>query len=186
MRRRAPLWALASNKLYYMKKCFLLLFLFVKTSIYSLHFTSADGVTMNFSDFKGKKILIVNTAGSSRFAAQYASLETLSQKYGPSLVVIAFPSNDFGHELSSDIQIKSALSTNLDAHYLLAAKTPVTGANASDVFKWLSNADANGVFQNPPHGDFFKYLIDEKGQMIGVFSGVVDPMDSTIQNAVSH
>lgn len=152
--------------------------------IYSLSFTSSRGELIHFSDFKGKKILIVNTAGSSARAGQYARLEELYQKYKDSLVIIAFPSNDFGHEPDSDSTIVQKLSTRYSIHFLVAARTSVAGAGQHTVFKWLTNAELNGRDGNPVGNDFYKFLIDADGNWMGVFSDEVDPLGPEIINAI--
>jgi glutathione peroxidase len=159
---------------------------FIQTSIYSIHFKSNDGTDMSFNQFKGKKILLVNSSSGSKYAWQYGSLENLYQKYKDSLIVIAFPSNDFGHESASDPQIRSSINSAYKINYILAAKTSVTGTGKSPVFQWLTSSSMNGVLDNPVNGDFYKYLVDGNGQIIGVFSGSVDPMDSTIQKAITN
>jgi glutathione peroxidase len=169
-----------------MYRLLLTFFFIVQTSIYSLHFTTIDGIDVGLDKFKGKKILFVNTASGSKYVSQYISLEKLYQKYKDSLVVIAFPSNDFSHEQQSASQIKTSILNSIGAHYIIASKTSVSGKGVSQVFQWLSNYSLNGVMDNPVNGDFYKYLIDGNGILQGVFSGSVDPMDSSIQKAITN
>jgi glutathione peroxidase len=155
-------------------------------SIYSFSVISIDGTNINLSQFKGKKILIVNTASTSKYVAQYGKLEQLYQKYKDSLVIIAFPSNDFNHESASTGQIKNFVTSNYHISYILASKQSVVGAGISALYKWLSASTQNGVMDNPVIEDFCKYLIDDNGNIIGVFAGSVDPMDNVIQNAITN
>lgn len=152
--------------------------------IYTLSFTDAQGNLVHFSDFKGKKILLVNAANGSPRASQYAGLERLYQQYKDSLVIIAFPSNDFGHEPGSDSEIRQAVAGRFGIHFLLASKTSVTGTGQHAVFEWLTTAELNGRASNPVGNDFYKFLIDSSGNWMGVFSDDVDPMSAEMQNAI--
>ncbi|MFI5185586.1 MAG: glutathione peroxidase [Chitinophagales bacterium] len=152
--------------------------------LYSLNITAIDGTTIKMSQFQGKKILIVNTASNSIYVNQYASLEQLYEKYKDSLVIIACPSNDFKNETGSSVSIQNLVTTKYNIHYILTSKQVVTGKNISPLYKWLSQSSQNGTMDGPVIGDFCKYLIDNKGDIIGVFSDLVDPMDPVIQNAI--
>lgn len=144
----------------------------------------AGSSSIKFSDFKGKKILVVNTASGSQFAGQYARLEQLYQQYKDSLVIIAFPSNDFNNEPGSEQDIQNSLRNSYSVHYLLAGKTSVTGTGQSDLYKWLTTGTQNGAMTSTVQYDFQKYLVGSDGYLIGYFTGAMDPMDSAIQNAI--
>ncbi len=160
------------------------LFVLLHTSIYSLHFTNSDGIDVSFSDFKHKKILMVNTATGSKYNGQFAKLEQLYEKYKDSLVIIVFPSNDFGKEPKSDREIKNFLVVNHHIKFIVASKISLTGSQIAPIYDWLANASLNGVMDNPVPGDFCKYLIDSNGNLVGAFSGIVDPLSDDIQNAI--
>jgi len=159
--------------------------LFLKPDPYQLSFKDNLGNTVNFSGFAGKKILIVNTASESKYVSQYASLEQLYEKYQDSLVVIAFPANDFGKEPGNDSAIASYVA-QYNIHFILAAKVVVTGPNIDPVYSWLTDVTQNGTLSNPVPGNFFKFLLNGNGTIIGLFAGQVDPMDSTIQQAITN
>ena len=144
----------------------------------------AGGTSIQFSDFKGKKILVVNTASGSLYTGQYARLEQLYQQYKDSLVIVAVPSNDFNHEGGSEQDIASFVQNTYSIHYLLAGKTSVTGTGTCDLYKWLTNGEQNGAMTSTVQYDFQKYLVGTDGHVIGYFTGAMDPMDSTIQNAI--
>ena len=164
---------------------FSILTFFTSPDIYAFSVPAIGGGTaINFSDYRGKKILIVNTSSNSNFTPQYARLEQLYQRYKDSLVIIAFPSNDFNHEPGSEQSILSFVQNTYSIHYLLAGKTGVTGAGQSDLYKWLTTRDANGSMSSIVQYDFQKYLIGSDGHLMGYFTGAMDPMDATIQNAV--
>lgn len=157
---------------------------FFVISVYTYNLPSANGGTIQLNDYRNKKILIVNTAQNSEFVSQYGSLEELYQTYQDSLVIIAVPSNSFGNEQGTDSSIYEYVSDNYNITYLLAGKVEVTGANSDPLFKWLASKSKNGTISAPVNGDFQKFLINASGQLIGVFSSSVDPMDEEMQNAI--
>ncbi len=153
---------------------------------YSLKVADINGRdSINFNDFKGKKILVVNTAISSEYSGQFASLDSLYRKNRGALVVIVFPSNSFGNESEKNRDIKRILKKRYGFHFLMAEKTDVTGGNASPVYKWLTNKTLNNAFNITVKTDFYKFLIGTDGRLLGVFSAKVDPLDSLIQKAIS-
>jgi glutathione peroxidase len=157
----------------------------VTTSIYTLTASSIDGSTMNFSSFQGKKILIVNTATGSEYVSQYVGLEQLYQQYKDSLVIIAFPSNSFGHEPGSNASIDSFVNNTYHIHYILGAKLNVVGESEAAIYQWLTQQTQNGMLNSTVQGDFQKYLVDTDGKLIAVFSPDVDPMNQLVQNAIT-
>lgn len=169
-----------------MYKLLLFLLPFIGFSdIYSFSISGINaGATINFSDFQGKKILIVNTCSDSAYSPQYGRLEQLYQQYKDSLVIVAIPSNDFGHEPGSEADIQNFVQSNYSIHYLLAGKMSVTGAEQSALYQWLTTGTQNGSMSSTVQYDFQKYLIGTDGHLIGYFTGAMDPMDSTIQNAI--
>ncbi|GGA87925.1 glutathione peroxidase [Puia dinghuensis] len=154
--------------------------------IYSLSFTDAQGHLVQLSAFKGKKILLVNTASGSSRASQYASLEKLYELYKDSLVIIAFPSNDFGHEPATGAVISQNVVSQYNIQFIMAANISVTGATTHPVFQWLTSAALNGLDSNPVGNDFYKFLVDSAGNWKGVFSDEVDPMSAEMQNAIKQ
>lgn len=158
--------------------------LLLTVNIYSFSVRTSDGQTIFLSQYQGKKILIVNTASGSSYASQLGSLESLRQRYGDSLVILAFPSNDFGHEPLVDSAISQTLHDQYSAGYIICAKGSVVGTNSIPLFQWLGDAAQNGSVNNPVPSDFFKCLIDENGNIRGLFSAPVDPMDSVITSAI--
>jgi glutathione peroxidase len=155
-------------------------------SIYSFQFNGINGNSViNMNSFRGKKILLVNTASNSPYTNQYAALEQLHQLYKDSLVIIAFPSNSFGHEPGNNETIKNFIQQNYHAHFKIAAKADITGSNALPIFKWVAEAAQNGVMNNTVTNDFYKFLIDGEGNLIGAYTSTVSPMSNAIQNAVA-
>lgn len=154
------------------------------TSIYDLTLQGADGTTIHLKDLKGKKILLVNISTSEKYAGQIASLEQLYQKYKDSLVVIAVPSNSFANEPKNNKEIKEYLNSRFHVHFIVAGKVNVLGTDQSAVFNWLTHSSENGVMDNTINDDFWKFLIDKKGNLVGAFVSSVDPMSNAIQSAV--
>lgn len=161
------------------------LFLFFLTSIYNLEYTDVTGNTVSMSTCRNKKILLVNIATAGPRTQQLAGLQQLQQLYGDSLIIIAFPSNSFGHEPKSNSEIKQFCQNNYAATFRIAQKKPVTGNNAQPIYKWLADKNENNAMNGAVNGDFVKFLIDKDGSLIGVFSPAVEPMDMLIQNAIT-
>jgi glutathione peroxidase len=158
--------------------------LFPAGDIYQFSVPGIDGGMIHLSDFRGKKILLVNIASNSPYAKQLASLEQLYEQYKDSLVVIAFPSNDFGNEPADNAMLKGMLTMKYGAQFLVARKDIVSGAGMSGLFNWLTHGGLNGTMSRPVEADFQKYLINTKGQLVAFFMPFVDPMDQIMRDQV--
>ena len=156
----------------------------ITVSFYTLSIPKNNNGNINFSNFSGKKVLIVNTAINTTDTFQYRKLEQLQQLYKDSLVVIAIPSNDFNNAPMSDSAIKVFLENRYNIHYKLAKKTSVKGNNISILYDWLAKKDKNGSVNSTVKTDFTKYLIDKAGNIVGIFGRTEDPMGANIRNAV--
>lgn len=161
------------------------LMLVASTSIYTVHFTTIDGNDHSFSLYEGKKVLIVNIATGASRVDQLAGLEQLYQQYHDSLVVIGFPSNSFGHESRSNAEIQAFCESQYGVSFPLSGKVDVKGENMASIYQWFAHSSENGVMDAAVIGDFQKFLVDKNGALIGVFSPLISPMDSTIQNAIT-
>ncbi|MBC7422944.1 MAG: glutathione peroxidase [Ferruginibacter sp.] len=154
-------------------------------NFYTLPLNLNAGNVKSMLNFKGKKILIVNTAVNSRFAPQMADLKMLQEANKTNLVIIFCPSNSFKHEPMFDTEIKKYLFQKKQiSNCTIAAKADVVGVTASPLYKWLTTKALNGVANFKVKDDFHKFLINEKGDIIGSFTSVVNPLDSIIQNAI--
>ncbi len=170
-----------------MSKIFCLLAgIYFFTGFYDYPVKDINGADINLSSFTGKKILVVNTASKSMYTGQYAQLEQLYQKYKDSLVIIAFPSNSFGNETGDNMQIKKFISNRYNTHFIIAEKTIVAGENQCPLYKWLTHTDLNGMMNNAVNNDFYKFLIDGSGRLVGAFVPTVDPMSDELQNAIKN
>ena len=144
-------------------------------SVHEFTITTIDGESKNLSDFKGKKMLFVNTASQCGFTQQYMELQEVHEKYGGELVIIGFPANNFGgQEPGSNDQIKSFCQKNYGVSFLLSEKVSVKGKNISPLFDWL-NAQDNQSFKGDIMWNFEKYLIDESGKLIKRYRSMTKP-----------
>jgi glutathione peroxidase len=155
-------------------------------SIYSIHVPSLDNETMSFSSFQGKKILIVNTASASPRAGQLVQLEQLYQLYHDSLVVVAFPSNSFGAEPRSGAALLHHMRDSLGITFPIADLSKVRGPEINMIFRWLASRNFNGHVDATAETDFQKFLVDRKGNLVGLFDSSVSPIGTAIQTAVQH
>ena len=127
-----------------------------------IYILDIDGNTVNFSDYKGKKVLIVNVASKCGYTSQYKDLQELYNKYNDKITILAFPSNNFGfQEPGSNNQIEEFCETNFGIKFQLFEKSDVRGKNSNQVYKWLSSIEDNGWNDKSPRWNFFKYLVDE-------------------------
>ncbi|MDE3247353.1 MAG: glutathione peroxidase [Bacteroidota bacterium] len=157
--------------------------------IYDLPLTMNDGSVKNLSAFKGKKILLVNTASDCGFTAQYAQLQRLQEAHINDLAVIGFPANDFKEqEKGTDAEIAGFCKKNYGVSFPLAQKSVVIkSATQNPIFQWLSDPAKNGWNSQDPEWNFSKYLLDENGNLIRYFGPAVEPGSKEMEEAVgSH
>ncbi len=151
------------------------------TNIYDIKFRSIDGQEMSLEQFRGKKILIVNTASECGYTPQYKQLEELHKTFGDKLVVIGFPCNDFGgQEPGTEKEIAAFCEKNFGVSFLMTAKITVKGDKKHPLYQWLTSKSLNGVKDAEVRWNFTKFLIDEKGNFIEVYPSAVSPLDEKI------
>jgi glutathione peroxidase len=154
-------------------------------SVYDVKVDALDGGKINLSDYKGKKMLIVNTASKCGYTPQYEALQTLSEKYKEKLVVIGFPCNNFMFQEPGDAEkIREFCSKNYGVSFPMAAKIDVKGKNMHPLYVWLTQKKYNNLSDNSVKWNFQKYLIDETGKLIEVFEPGVDPLSDRITSAI--
>lgn len=158
----------------------------LETSIYSLSIPSVNGGTISFSQYQGKKILLVNIATGSSRVQQLEGLEQLYQQHKDSMVVIGVPSNSFGSEPLSGSELENVLRNTYGVTFPLAGKVAVAGDSAHAVYKWLVTKTENGVLQSRIKGDFQKYLLGKQGKIVGVFDTATAPLSDRIQTAIQN
>jgi len=150
-------------------------------TIYDFKVESLNGGTIDFADFKGKKILIVNTASKCGFTPQYEGLEALYEKYNDKLVIVGFPANNFfSQEPGNNTTIEEFCKKNYGVTFPMAAKISVKGKSIAPIYQWLCNKSENGVMDAKITWNFNKFLLDEKGKLIGKFNSKVKPMSDEI------
>lgn len=150
-------------------------------SIYDFKAEGLEGGTIDFASFKGKKILIVNTASKCGFTPQYKELETLYQQYKEKLVIVGFPANNFmSQEPGSNADIASFCEKNYGVTFPMAAKISVKGDDMAPIYQWLTQKSQNGVLDAEVKWNFNKFLIDEKGNLLAYFPSKVTPMSGEI------
>lgn len=154
---------------------------FMSTSLYDFKVPGLDGNTIDLSKFKGKKILIVNTASQCGYTPQYAELQQLHEKYKKSLVIIGFPANNFGQqEPGSNEEIGAFCKKNYGVTFLMAEKVSVKGSDIHPLFKFLTEEAGKLGNTDPIKWNFTKFLIDENGKLIGVFPSKVKPLSEEL------
>lgn len=150
-------------------------------TIYDYQVEGLDGQTINFADFKGKKILIVNTASKCGFTPQYADLQKLYDQYKDQLVVVGFPADNFGHqEPGTNEEIGAFCQKNYGVTFPMAAKVSVKGDDTAPIFKYLTEKELNGVKNTAILWNFTKFLLDENGKLVDTFVSTTKPTDDAI------
>lgn len=153
----------------------------IAKTIYDFKVESLSGGTIDFSKFKGKKILIVNTASKCGYTPQYEGLEELYKKYQDKLVIVGFPANNFGgQEPGTNGEIVEFCKKNYGVTFPMAAKISVKGDDAAAIYKWLCNKSENGVMDATITWNFNKFLLDENGTIIAKFDSKVTPMSDEL------
>lgn len=152
------------------------------SSVYDFKVTGLDGSPLNISQYKGKKILIVNTASKCGYTPQYADLEKLYETYKGKLVVIGFPANNFGQqEPGTNKEITEFCTKNYGVTFPMSEKVDVVGGNIDPLFQYLTDeAHKLGTADPVIKWNFTKFLVDENGKLIAVFPSKVKPMDPEI------
>jgi len=142
-------------------------------SAHDFAFTSIEGAPMPMSDYRGKAVLVVNTASRCGFTPQYEGLQTLWESHrDKGLVVLGVPSNDFGgQEPGSEAEIKQFCEVNFAIDFPMTEKVAVTGGDAHPMYKWM----ADQVGGETPRWNFYKYLVDPDGRVVALFPSRTTP-----------
>jgi glutathione peroxidase len=155
-------------------------------SIYELSVSLNNGNALPLRTYKGKKLLLVNTASDCGYTNQYDDLQKLYQQFNNQLEIIAFPANDFKEqEKGSDNDIAQFCKVNFGVTFPLAGKSVVIkSAGQNNVFNWLTHKAQNGWNEKAPSWNFSKYLIDEQGTLTHYFDPSISPLSDEVINAV--
>ena len=152
-------------------------------NIFKINAINLDGEEIPLRKFKGNVLLVVNTASRCGYTPQYKSLEKVYNKYKErNFVVLAFPSNDFFQELSSNKEVKN-FCEGYKLSFPIFAKGKVKGFGKQDIFKYLTE-DLNGRSKGEISWNFEKFLISRKGTLFKRFRSSIDPNQKEIIDAI--
>lgn len=151
------------------------------TTLYDFKLKNIDGQDVDLAQYKGKVCLIVNVASQCGYTKQYKGLEELYRQYKDrGVVVLGFPSNDFGaQEPGSDAEIMTFCSTRYDVSFDMFSKVPVKGSAKVDLYKYLTETTSNEVQWN-----FNKFLVDKEGKVVKYFASSVAPESVELTQAI--
>ena len=148
------------------------------TSVYQIPIELNDGTNVTLEKWKGKKIIVVNTASDCGYTGQYEELQELYKQSKGDLVIIGFPANDFKkQEKGTNEEIAAFCKKNYGVEFPLAMKASVIkGSEQHPLFSWLSDPEKNGWNKEAPAWNFSKYIINEEGKLLGYFDPGVNPL----------
>lgn len=153
---------------------------FVNAATSGFSFGSIDGGRIALDDWKGKPVLVVNTASLCGFAGQFDDLQVLHERYGPrGLLVLAVPSDDFNQELADESAVKEYCAINFDLTLPMTEITRVRGSQAHPFYQWL--AAEHGFV---PQWNFNKVLLGPKGEVVGTWGSSVNPISGAITRQI--
>jgi glutathione peroxidase len=151
------------------------------SSIHQFKIKSIEGKTIDFASYKGKKILVVNTASACGYTPQYEGLQKLYKLKKSQLVIIGFPCNQFGgQESGTEAEIQTFCKSRYGVTFPLSAKIDVKGKNIAPLYKWLCSKSENGVLDAEIKWNFNKFLLDENGKLLAYFPSSVTPNSEEI------
>jgi len=156
------------------------------TSVYQIPIELNDGTEVTLEQWKGKKIILVNTASDCGYTGQYEELQELYKQNKGDLVIIGFPANDFKkQEKGSNEEIAAFCKKNYGVEFPIAMKSSVIkGGDQHPLFSWLSDPEKNGWNKEAPAWNFSKYIIDEHGKLMGYFDPGVSPLGNEISETL--
>lgn len=154
----------------------------ISGSIYDFKMKSLDGKEIDFAQFKGKNLLIVNTASKCGYTPQLKELETLHEQFGNKVAVLGFPANNFlWQEPGSSEEIAEFCERNYGVKFQMFEKISVKGNDKSPLYKWLEAKSGES-----PSWNFCKYVVDKTGNVVGYFPSKVNPLDKEIIDKISN
>jgi glutathione peroxidase len=143
------------------------------------------GGEIDLGSYRGRPMLIVNTASKCGFTPQYEGLQALHERYGEAgLVVIGFPSNDFGNqEPGSADEIAAFCQRNYGVSFPMMAKVHTRGPEQAPIYRTLT-AESAAEFRGEVRWNFTKFLVDADGFVVARFESNVDPLDTKVTSAI--
>ncbi len=153
------------------------------SNAHAFSFTTIEGKPLAMSGYKGKAVLLVNTASACGLTPQYKGLEALWQAYrDKGLVVLGVPSNDFGaQEPGSETEIKTFCEVRYGVDFPLTKKEHVVGAAAHPLYQWIAKELGEAAV---PRWNFHKYLIAKDGSIAGTFGSRTEPEAADLKQAI--
>ena len=144
-------------------------------NFHSFKMKGIDGKEIDFSQFKGKKVVVLNTASKCGYTPQYADWEKF-HKANKDIIILGFPANEFGgQEPGTNDEIASFCSLNYGVSFQMMEKVVVKGSGKCDLYQWLSDKSKNGWNEKEPSWNFCKYVINEKGELQNFFASGIKP-----------
>ncbi|WP_299821143.1 glutathione peroxidase [uncultured Pontibacter sp.] len=152
------------------------------SSFYTFKMETLEGKEVDFSQYKGKKVLLVNTASECGFTPQYEDLQKLNEQHGDKVVILGFPANNFGgQEPGSNEEIASFCQKNYGVSFQMFDKISVAGEDKHPLYTWLTD---NAPNHEEPNWNFCKYLVNENGEVVAFYPSKVKPMGEEILAAI--
>jgi len=143
---------------------------------------SVSGKLINLSEYKGKVVLVVNTASYCGFTKQYGDLQKLWQKYkNDGLIVLGIPSNSFNQEKDSNDEVKNFCEVNFNISFPMTSIYEVKGENAHDIYLWAAKNYGGKAI---PKWNFYKILINKSGKIEKTYSSMTKPMSKKLINDI--
>ncbi|HMN06951.1 MAG TPA: glutathione peroxidase [Flavobacteriales bacterium] len=151
-------------------------------SFHQFTVTDINGRPFDLSGLRGHKVLVVNTASECGYTPQYKQLEELYARYKDrGLVVVGFPSNDFGgQEPGTEKEIAAFCEKNYGVTFPMMSKVHTKGPDQAPVYGWLTRKALNGVLDSEVKWNFQKYLIDEEGKLVAMYPSAQEPLSPAI------
>ena len=153
---------------------------------YSLELIDGEKITLD--KYKGKKVIIVNVASKCGYTYQYGGLQNLYEEYSDKIEIIGIPTNDFmWQEPGKNKDIQTFCSVNYGVTFPIIKKTVVKkNINQHPIYSWLSSKQLNGWNDSEPGWNFYKYLVNEKGELVDILSSKVKPQDKKIIDFINN
>ena len=150
-------------------------------TFYDLSARNIDGDTINFSVFRGKKVLVVNTASECMLTPQYKKLQELYEEYGgDDFEIVAFPCNDFGNQEPGTNEDIKDFCAQYNISFTLMEKISIKDNEEHPVYRWLTNSSENGTLDAKVRWNFQKFLIDSTGHAIDFVGPAGSPYNKRI------
>ena len=149
---------------------------------YDFKINSISGEIIDLNDFKGKPVLVVNTASYCGFTKQYDDMQKLWEKYkDKGLIVLGIPSNSFNQEKKVNSEVKEFCKVNFNINFPLTEITNVKGDNAHEIYKWAKENHGKSAV---PKWNFYKILINKEGKIENTYASLTNPTSKKITNKI--